>query len=53
MAQAIWSDYEGCTGLDWTQASGRIREAWEASRTGKDGATGEPLRFGSCRETSC
>lgn len=52
-AKAIWSDYEGCTGLDWTQASGRIREAWEASRTGKDGATGEPLRFGSCRETSC
>lgn len=29
-AQALWSEYSACTGLDWAQASPRIRQAWEA-----------------------
>lgn len=52
-ARGIWSDYEGCTGLDWAQAAGRIREAWESSGAVEAGVSGNPLGFGSCQETSC
>ena len=59
-AQALWSDYVGCTGLTWEQASGRIRHAWEfsheAMRTPPTGDVPEPARFarfGACRETRC
>jgi hypothetical protein len=55
-AQAIWSDYVGCTGLSWEQASGRIRHVWESgddARATPAGDAREPARFGSCRETRC
>ncbi|MDG2519375.1 TetR/AcrR family transcriptional regulator C-terminal domain-containing protein [Lysobacter soli] len=56
-AEALWSDYVGCTGLSWEQASGRIRRAWETSRPAPRAAPGEnlaePFRFGSCGETRC
>ena len=57
LAEALWSDYVGCTGLAWEQAAGRIRRAWEASPAVTDAPAGdrprEPLRFGACGETSC
>lgn len=56
-AQALWSDYVGCTGLTWEQASGRIRRAWESSHDVKRampaGDALEPVRFGARRETRC
>lgn len=57
LAETLWSDYAGCTGLTWEQASGRIRHAWESSPAGSHAAAGErmrePHRFGACRETGC
>jgi len=57
LAEALWSDYVGCTGLSWQQASGRIRRAWEASPAAMEAFPGvrmrDPLPFGACGETSC
>ena len=57
LAEALWSDYVGCTGLTWQQASARFRRAWDPSHAGgdpgDDDRAREPFRFGACGETSC
>jgi len=55
LAEALWSDYVGCTGLAWDQASARIRHAWESAHAGADAGdrTRGPFRFGACGETRC
>ena len=43
LAKTLWSDYVGCTGLTWEQASGRIRRAWESSRVATHAVAGDRL----------